>query len=216
MSAVIAMSRRPAPPPKRPAERRRSEGRARAAFVPGRAKPALSIAPPASPSPEAQAATKRPPALTLGLSPGPERGAAKPANKWTAVKTAVDTGNAFAQLSVPYKMRRDEQRLQRKHGTNIGPKAHSPRWDFQDVYRQLFFPHRQTDDIEDDPFGGEEEASNHWSSIVANDNYAMRKARDRLHAVDVLKRRFKSASVKLAQVRSSYCPVLAGAASRRL
>lgn len=87
--------------------------------------------------------------------------------------------------------------MQRKHGSSIGPRANSPRWDIQAMYRELFFPARALEG--DDPWGGEAEASTHWSAVVANDNYASRRARDRLHYLDVLKRKLKSASARLAQ-----------------
>ena len=196
MAAVMALARRPAPPPGP------QPGRPRAVLKLGRARdpPTASTSPPPSPKEVRAALGGR-----VGLSPkaGPLASSSSAKGKpnlkgWNKMKEAVEVGVAFASLSVPFKTRRDEERMQRKHGSSIGPRANSPRWDIQAMYRELFFPAPESL-TPDDPWGGEAEASTHWSAVVANDNYAARRARDRLHYLDVLKRKFKSASAKLAQ-----------------
>ena len=127
-------------------------------------------------------------------STGRGEGAGSTGRGWTALRKLA----GVSELSKSSKAKRDEQRLQRKHGTNIGPNADSPRWDVQQTYRQLFFPHRQTHTDPNDPFV-DDGLSGHWSSIVA-ENSKSQEARERLHVVDMLKRRFKSASVKIAKV----------------
>ena len=131
-----------------------------------------------------------PPALDLQqASPSPR------VTGWKRVKIGVALSARVADLSIPYKIRRDEARMQRKHGTSIGPRAQSPRWDIQQCYRELFFPVRvlDTDAAALDPWGGENEAAGHWSSAGgAIDNYAHRRARDRLQALETLKRRIRS------------------------
>eukprot|EP01043_Picozoa_sp_COSAG02_P037643 COSAG02_NODE_2841_length_7913_cov_7.374840_3_plen_626_part_00 len=127
-------------------------------------------------------------------SPGGGGGAVATGRGWAAVNKIVSVSR---RLCDPVKLKRDEQRLQRKHGTNIGPNADSPRWDVQQTYRQLFFPHRQRICNPDDPFV-DDGLSGHWSSIVAGNS--AHGARERMHVVDSLKRRFKSASVKMAMV----------------
>ena len=136
----------------------------------------------------------RPPAA-LDLQQASPSPRSKAVTGWKRVKIGVALSARVTDLSIPYKIRRDEARMQRKHGTSIGPRAQSPRWDIQQCYRELFFPVRvlDTDAAALDPWGGESEAAGHWSSAGgAIDNYAHRRARDRLQALETLKRRIRS------------------------
>ena len=189
MAAVIALAR----VPKRRA-RSRGGGAEGAPFSPGRKKPSLSLdgPPPPSPRPAAPAA----PQLQLVLEEDePARGTTN--RNWQALKQTVTAGAHVSLLSHPYKKRLDEERMQKKLGSCIGPKSTSSRWDVQTSYRKLFFPPSSVQTEENDPWGGVTEAQGHWSSIVANEHYAGRKARDRMQALSTLKRRFKAASTTL-------------------
>ena len=137
----------------------------------------------------------RPPAVLQPYEQASSSPRSKAVTGWKRVKIGVALSARVADLSIPYKIRRDEARMQRKHGTSIGPRAQSPRWDIQQCYRELFFPVRvlDTDAAALDPWGGESEAAGHWSSAGgAIDNYAHRRARDRMQALETLKRRIRS------------------------
>lgn len=185
--AIIALSRRPSAPPRRSAEATCSP-RAGVGVVAGREQSlrVVSVAT-ADGVPEPH------------LVP-PRVAGAGAARNWNALKQARSKTAAFVELSKPYRVQTEEQKLRRRFGTNIGPNAQSPRWDVQNIYRQLFFPYSQSIAVAGDTSGDQlsDGVMGHWSTLV---NAVGQEDRDRAQVVDKLKRRFKSATVWMAKVR---------------
>ena len=116
---------------------------------------------------------------------------------WKALKRRLVLGSAMARLAAPSHTNANRELVHKKAGSAVGSSAKTERWDVQNVYRSLFFPadHQQAAEI--DPWSQAQGAGQASASLPAYDRVDSIRARNRLHALSTLKRKFKRTLVSL-------------------